>query len=109
MKKLVLIVFISILTGRGFCQSNLKTADSANRTAAVPASSYKVSFDYIFKRNFDGSFSPNFTVQVNGETMGAGVPFYRGTSFGGINVGAYEGHSLMIDTIKNVVLIRKFL
>ncbi len=31
--------------------------------------------------------------------MGAGAPFTKVQAFGGINVGAYEGHDIMVDTI----------
>jgi hypothetical protein len=112
MKKLMLVTLLALLADGAFCQSKSKTTDTAknnNNSETISPTSFKVSFDYLFKRNFDGTFSPNFPIQVNGEIMGAGAPFTKIQAFGGINVGAYEGHSIMIDTIGKVVLIRKFL
>jgi hypothetical protein len=110
MKKLMLATLLALLADGAFCQSKSKTTDTAkNNTETTSTTAFKVSFDYLFKRNFDGTFSPNFPIQVNGEIMGAGAPFTKIQAFGGINVGAYEGHNIMIDTIGKVVLIRKFL
>ena len=48
-------------------------------------------------------------VQINGEIIGSGLTFDPGTKYGGVNIGAYQGHDLLIDTVRNVVLIRKVL
>jgi hypothetical protein len=111
MKKLMLVTLLALMAGGAFCQSKSKTTDTvkATNTETISPTAFKVSYDYLFKRNFDGTFSPNFPIQVNGEIMGAGAPFTKIQAFGGINVGAYEGHSILIDTIGKVVLIRKFL
>lgn len=106
----MLIAILASLADGAFCQTKSRIDNVVvKNTAVTSTSAFKVSFDYVFKRNFDGTFSPNFPVQVNGEIMGAGAPFTRIQAFGGVNVGAYEGHSILIDTIGKVVLIRKFL
>ena len=110
MKKLILIALLALLADGAFCQTKSRIDNNVDKNTAVTSpTAFKVSFDYLFTRNFDGTFSPNFPVQINGEIMGPGAPFTKVQAFGGINVGAYEGHDVMIDTIKKVVIIRKFL
>ena len=110
MKKLILVALLAVMADSAFCQSKSRIDNNVVKdTPVTSTSAFKVSFDYVFKRNFDGTFSPNFPVQINGEIMGAGAPFNKDQAFGGITVGAYEGHSLLIDTIGKVVVIRKFL
>jgi hypothetical protein len=41
-----------------------------------------------FHQNPDGSWSPNHPVSINGVTMGTGVAFTEGVSFGGANIAA---------------------
>ena len=110
MKKLILITLLALLADSAFCQTQSRIDNVVvKNTVVTSTTAFKVRFDYLFKRNFDDTFSPNFPVQINGEIMGVGAPFNRGQAFGGVIVGSYEGHSIMIDTIGKVVVIRKFL
>ena len=70
---------------------------------------FRVKFDDVFKRNTDGSYSTLYPVQINGDIIGSGASFPVGTPFGGVDVGAYAGHDIMIDTVNRVVIIRRFL
>ncbi len=106
MKTLILTTLFVVWVNCVFCQTKSKTTDTAKDTIAR-TTPFRVSYDQIFRRNTDGSFSPMHPVQINGEVMGSGVAFIRGTFFGGVDVGSYSGHDLLIDTIKGVVIIRK--
>ena len=86
-----------------------KTNDTSKNTSVTTNTAFKVKYDYVFKRNTDGSYSTLYPVQINGDIIGSGASFPPGTSFGGIDVTAYAGHYLLIDTVKRVVIIRKFL
>jgi hypothetical protein len=106
MKKLIILILLTFWVGSVFSQTKPKTTDTAKDTIAR-TSPFRVNFDKIFRRNTDGSFSPMHPVQINGEYMGTGVPFIRGTYFGGVDIGSYSGHDMLIDTIKDVIIIRK--
>ncbi|MDB5026240.1 MAG: hypothetical protein JWP78_3995 [Mucilaginibacter sp.] len=107
MKNLILIAALASSVNCAFSQSRPKTTDTAKNQSVTRAVSFRVSYDQVFKRNTDGSFSAIQPVQINGETVGSGLAFFRGTTFGGVDVAAYEGHDLLIDTLKGVVIIRK--
>ena len=98
------MVALAILANCAFSQTKSKPKDSTkNAPSGAP---YRVKYDQVFTRNSDGSYSPIKTVQINGEIMGSDVPFKAGTSFGGVDVAAMAGHDLLIDTVKNIVIIR---
>ncbi len=107
-----MIIILAIASNCAFSQAKTKTktTDTAQRApaAAPSATAFRAKFDDLFKRNNDGSFSPVKPVQINGVVMGSDVPFKAGTTFGGVDVGAYEGHDMLIDTVKSVVIIRSF-
>jgi hypothetical protein len=107
MKKLILIAALALSANGAFSQTKAKTTDTAKSPSVTRTASFRVRYDQVFKRNDDGSFSAIQPVQINGETIGSGLPFTRGTTFGGVDVAAHEGHDLLIDTIKSVVIIRK--
>lgn len=107
MKKLILIAAFGLTTNFVFGQTRSKTPDTAKSPSVTRPQSFRVKYDQVFKRNTDGSFSAIQTVQINGETIGAGLAFTSGTTFGGVDVAAQEGHDLLIDTIKKVIIIRK--
>jgi len=48
-----------------------------------------------FKRNPDGSWSPVRPVTLNGVTMGPGVAFTPGVSFGGVDLGSLLNQKCM--------------
>jgi membrane protein involved in colicin uptake len=110
MKNLFLIIILVIASNCAFGQAKTKAkpTDTAQRAPAATSTAFRAKFDDIFKRNNDGSFSPIKSVQINGVVMGSDVPFNAGTTFGGVDVGAYEGHDMLIDTVKSVVIIRSF-
>jgi len=109
MKKLILLAVLTITVIGAFGQSKTNTKDTSKNAPVATNTAFKVHYDYVFKRNTDGSYSALYPVQINGDIIGSGASFPAGTSFGGIDVAAYAGHDLMIDTVKRVVIIRKFL
>ena len=109
MKNLILITLLAIVANSAFCQTKPSTLDSAKAGTVNPATAFSMRYDQVFKRNTDGSFSPIKPVQINGEAVNSGVQIAPGASYGGVNVAAFEGHTLLVDTIKGVIVIRKFL
>jgi len=109
MKRIILSAILTLSTVLAFGQSKAKAKDTSANTPTITNTAFKVNYDYVFKRNSDGSYSALFPVQVNGDIIGSGIPFTQGTPFGGVDVAAHAGHDLLIDTVKGVVIIRKFL
>ena len=109
MKSVILSIVLTIAAISVFGQSKAKTKDTSTNTPTTINTAFKVRYDYVFKRNSDGTYSALYPVQVNGDIIGSGIPFAQGTPFGGIDVAAHAGSDLLIDTVKGVVIIRKFL
>lgn len=103
----MIVLVVTTLGALG--QIKTKTKDTTKNTPVTTNTAFRVRYDYVFKRNTDGSYTTLYPVQVNGDIIGSGASFPPGTSFGGIDVAAYAGHYLLIDTVKRVVIIRKFL
>ena len=109
MKKLILLIVLATATIGAFGQFKTKTEDTSKNAPVTTNTAFKVHYDYVFKRNTDGSYTTQYPVQINGDIIGSGSSFSAGTSFGGVDVSTYAGHDLMIDTVRSVVIIRKFL
>ena len=107
MKKLILLIALAITSIGAFGQA--KTNDTSKNTPVTTNTAFRVKYDYVFKRNSDGSYTAQFPVQINGDIIGSGASFPPGTSFGGIDIAAYAGHDILIDTVNRVVIIRRFL
>jgi hypothetical protein len=103
------LIVLAIATIGAFGQSKTQTDDTSKNAPVRTNTAFRVHYDYVFKRNTDGSYSTLYPVQINGDIIGSGASFPAGTSFGGVDVAAYAGHDIMIDTIKRVVIIRRFL
>jgi len=109
MKKLISLVVLTIATIGAFGQTKTKTGDTSKNAPVTTNTAFRVHYDYVFKRNTDGSYTTQYPVQINGDIIGSGASFPPGTSFGGVDVAAYAGHDIMIDTVNRVVIIRRFL
>lgn len=107
MKKLILLIVLIATTTGAFGQT--KTNDTSKNTPVTTNTAFRVKYDYVFKRNSDGSYTTQYPVQINGDIIGSGTSFQPGTPFGGVDVVAHAGHDLLIDTVKKVIIIRKFL
>jgi hypothetical protein len=59
----------------------------------------------VFADNGNGSFSPRGLVFINGTQMGPGVSFGTGVSFGGVDLGALAGHTLLVRQQDGVTMI----
>lgn len=109
MKKIILAAFLLLTTVGAFCQQRSKKADTAQNTPVASGSAFRVHYDFLFKRNADGSVSPAQILEVNGEMINTSVKIARGVMYGGIDLGAVAGHDMLVDTAKGVVIIRKVL
>jgi hypothetical protein len=107
MKKLILIIALAVTTNCAFSQTTRKAIDTGKNDPVPSATAHRVTYDQVFKRNFDGSFSAIRPVQINGEHLGSDIPFTRGKTFGGVDLAGYADHDLLIDTARGVVIIRK--
>ena len=107
MKKLILIIALAIAANYAFSQTTKKAIDTAKNDPVPSSTARRVTYDQVFKRNFDGSYSAIRPVQINGENIGSDVPFTRGTTFGGVDMAGYAGHDLLIDTSRRMIIIRK--
>jgi len=109
MKKLTLVAVLVLATACAFGQTKTKSNDTAKNAPVITTTAFRVKYDYVFKRNADGSYTPLHPVQINGDIIGSGAPFPLGATFGGVDVAAHAGHDLLIDTVRGVVIIRRFL
>jgi hypothetical protein len=50
----------------------------------------------VFVDNGNGSFLPCGPVSINGTQTGPSVFFGTGVSFGGVDIGAFAGHTLLV-------------
>ena len=107
MKKFILIIALAIAADCAFGQTTKKAIDTAKNDPVPSSTARRVTFDQVFKRNFDGSFSAIRPVQINGENLGSDIPFTRGKTFGGVDLAGYAEHDLLIDTSRGVIIIRK--
>lgn len=65
----------------------------------------KVTFDSVFKKYGDGSLEPKQRIRVGGVSLGPGVRFTRGASFGGVDFTLFVDRDLEVKTDKNVLVI----
>jgi hypothetical protein len=107
MKKFILIIALAIAANCAIGQTTRKAIDTAKNDPVPSSTAHRVTYEQVFKRNTDGSFSAIRPVQINGENIGSDIPFTRGTTFGGVDVAGYADHDLLIDTVGRLVVIRK--
>jgi len=105
------MIALALIAGAAFCQQQRQdnTIDTTKNTPVTSATAFRMHYDDLFKRNVDGSVSPVQIIQINGEILNSGVKIVSGETYGGINISAYAGHDMLVDTAKGVVIIRKFL
>jgi len=65
----------------------------------------RMEFDSIFIRNQDGTLEPRQVVRIGGVTMGPGVKFGEGVSFGGIDLTKFTGRAFEVQTDSGVLVI----
>jgi hypothetical protein len=111
MKAIILIFFGILFAGVAFSQSRAKVRDTAakNTPAAIPPTAFRMHYDDLFKRNADNSVSPVQPLQINGEIVNTAMRIGPGIKYGGVDIAAYAGHDMLVDTLRGVVIIRKFL
>ncbi len=110
MKKMILTLVLALVAGVAFCQQRQdNTIDTTNKRPVTSVTAFRMHYDDLFKHNADDSVSPVQTLQINGEMLNSAVKIISGETYGGINISAYAGHDMLVDTAKGVVIIRKFL
>lgn len=65
-------------------------------------------FDAIFQTNPDGSLSPKKVIRVNSITIGPGVSFGHGVSFGGVDFTTYRRFDIAAEDSDGVLVIKGF-
>ena len=65
----------------------------------------RVTFNSVFDKTPAGQLTPRQRMRVGGVTLGPGVLFTRGVSFGGIDFSQYEGRDLEVFTDGDVIVI----
>ena len=66
----------------------------------------RMAFDSIFIRNIeDGTLEPRQIVRIGGVTMGPGVKFSKGVSFGGIDLTQFIGQAFEVQIDNGVFVI----
>jgi len=106
MKNILLLMILSLFAAPAFSQPRQK--DTAKKNAAAP-SPFRMHYDDLFKRNADNTVSPVQLLQVNGEMVNTAARIAPGIKYGGIDIAAYAGHDVLVDTLRGVVIIRQFL
>jgi len=111
MKKMIVVVVLAFWGGAAWCQSQRQdnTLDTSKNVPVNLTTAFRMHYDDLFKRNTDGSISPTRLLEINGEMVNPSIKIAAGETYGGINISAYGGHDLMVDTAKGVVIVRKFL
>jgi hypothetical protein len=106
MKNINLTISLCLFAGLAFGQSKTKTTDTA-KNAAVSKTAFKMHYDDLFRHNADGTISPKQILQINGEMVNTDTKIAVGTKYGGVDLSAYTGHDMLVDTLRGVVIIRQ--
>jgi hypothetical protein len=108
MKTTFLAIALCLCTALAFGQSKNKIIDSPKNTS-VSKTAFKMHYDDIFKHNADGTISPKQILQINGEMVNTDTKIAAGAKYGGLDLSAYTGHDMLVDTLRGVVIIRQVL
>ncbi|MCK5247432.1 hypothetical protein KAR02_11060 [Candidatus Bipolaricaulota bacterium] len=68
----------------------------------------RYTFDTIFQDNPDGSLVPKRVISVNNITIGPGVAFGHGVSFGGVDLTKYRNFDIAAEEENGVLVIKGF-
>lgn len=66
----------------------------------------RVRFSDVFNTNPNGSITPKSQVHINGVTMGPGIAFTSGVSFGGLDLTSLVGKDLEVEQKDGVIHIK---
>jgi uncharacterized membrane-anchored protein YitT (DUF2179 family) len=75
-------------------------------TSAISSALKRVRFDSVFRIQPNGTITPLTKVQIGGITMGPGVAFSQGASFGGVKIAKYAGHDLRIEEREDGLVLK---
>ena len=65
----------------------------------------RFTFDTIFLRNIDNSFSPRQIIRIGGVTLGPSVRFTPGVAFAGIDFTQYVGRDFEVQIDNGTMVI----
>ena len=68
----------------------------------------RMAFQDLFSVHEDGSVSPRVQVHINGVTMGPGVRFGSGVSFGGVDLTTLQGKDLDVEVEGGLHVIKGY-
>jgi len=106
MKTILLAIVLCLCATVVFGQSKTKTIDTVKNTTASKTA-FKMHYDDLFRHNADGTISPKQILQINGEMVNTDTKIAAGTKYGGVDLSAYTGHDMLVDTLRGVVIIRQ--
>lgn len=111
MKKIFVFAAFITSVNCAFAQIHTKQPDTSYKKLVNVNSptAFRMKYDDLFKRNADASISPILPIQINGEMIGTSTRISTGVAYGGVKLGEYTGHDMMVDTVRGVVIIRKIL
>jgi hypothetical protein len=111
MKRIFIIAALTASVNYVFAQIHTKQPDTSYKKLVNVNSptAFRMKYDDLFKRNADASISPILPIQINGEMISTSTRISTGIAYGGVKLGEYTGHDMMVDTVRGVVIIRKIL
>lgn len=65
-------------------------------------------FDEVFQTNPDGTLVPKMVIRVNSITIGPGVSFGHGVSFGGVDFTNFRDFDIAVEEESGIVVIKGF-
>ncbi|HVW14793.1 MAG TPA: hypothetical protein VHB54_13240 [Mucilaginibacter sp.] len=108
MKPLItaVLAFCSLV---GLGQAKPKPAAATDDTTSIPSTAFRMHFDDLFRHNADNSISPMLPLEIHGEMVNTATKIANGVKYGGIEIMRYTGHDALVDTMRGVVIVHKFL
>jgi hypothetical protein len=109
MKKLILLLALAAFANCALCQAKTKKPVTRQDTSVDTTTAFKMRYDDLFTRNSDNTISPVRQLMINGEMVPTSTKIAGGVTYGGVDLSAYAGHDMLVDTARGLVIIRKFL
>ncbi|HVS94456.1 MAG TPA: hypothetical protein VHE59_20600 [Mucilaginibacter sp.] len=107
--KTLITVMLGICSLAALGQTKSKATTAANDTTSTPSTAFRMHFDDLFRHNADNSISPMLPLEIHGEMVNTATKIANGVKYGGIEIMRYTGHDALVDTMRGVVIVHKFL
>lgn len=66
----------------------------------------KLNFEAVFKKNEDNTISPKQKVRISNIEISPNALIKKGIAVGGIDIAAFEGHDLQVETDGDILVIK---